>query len=170
MCRKVRICVCLWEGTVDDNLSSASAQRTCRLGSRNHSAASWTGGALPGWRQRPPAGESGGKTKKEKVCWVDCLIQNHPDHCLNNLLELHPFIVKAAHLRCDVCVRGLKRLEFPPSPHFYRTACPYTHTNMHPERKTHPEVSRFSPQWFRGGWKCTASFSASPGWWQSRLL
>lgn len=26
------------------------------------------------------------------------------------------------------------------------------------------------PQWFRGGWMCTASSSASPGWWRWWLL
>lgn len=35
---------------------------------------------------------------------------------------------------------------------------------------TNARVSCFSPRWLRGGWRCTVSFSASPGWWRSRLL
>ena len=45
-------------------LSSASARRTCRSGSRSRSAASWTGGAPRGSRPRPPGREpkeGGGK-------------------------------------------------------------------------------------------------------------
>lgn len=41
-------CVCLRMCTCDILLSSASARRTCRLGSRNRSAASLTGGAPRG--------------------------------------------------------------------------------------------------------------------------
>lgn len=41
-------CVCLRMCTCDILLSSASARRTCRLGSHNHSAASLTGGAPRG--------------------------------------------------------------------------------------------------------------------------
>lgn len=44
----VVFCVCLRMCTCDILLSSASARRTCRLGSRNRSAASLTGGAPRG--------------------------------------------------------------------------------------------------------------------------
>ena len=45
----------------------------------------------------------------------------------------------------------------------------YTHTQACTQH-TKTQVSYFSPRWRRGGWRCTASSSASPRWWRSRSL
>lgn len=58
--------------------SSASARRTCRLGFRSRSAASWRGGAPLGSQQHPPEKQAQGKLSKKnpptfKECtWTSC--------------------------------------------------------------------------------------------------